>query len=51
MIKNGYSNSLAKLLLSKYLDYLEVNVEKTRWGGGAGILFHKKPTEYAILSF
>ena len=28
MIKNGYSNSLAKLLLSKYRDYLEVNTEK-----------------------
>ena len=28
MIKNGYSNSLAKLLLSKYPDYLEVNTEK-----------------------
>lgn len=29
MIKNGYSNSLAKLLLSKYRDYLEVNIEKS----------------------
>lgn len=28
MIKNGYSNSLAKLLLGKYRDYLEVNTEK-----------------------
>lgn len=28
MIKNGYSNSLVKILLSKYHDYLEVNTEK-----------------------
>lgn len=28
MIKNGYSNSLAKLLLSKYREYLEVSIEE-----------------------
>lgn len=28
MIKNGYSNSLAKLLIRKYRDFLEVNIEK-----------------------